>query len=175
MATVTAPTAPRDAGSGLRARLAPVRARFGALAPRERIMIGIAVTAVALAILWLVGVQPAWQTLRQAPARLAALDQQTQTMQRLAAEARELRNLPQVTLLQSTQALQAATTRLGPGAQLEFRGDRAILQLDGIGPQALREWLLEVRSGARARVVEAQLIRAPNGFSGTVTMTLAGI
>ena len=40
--------------------------------------------------------------------------------------------------------------------------------------EALRAWLSEVRSGARARAVEAQLSRGAAGFSGSITLSLGG-
>ena len=40
-------------------------------------------------------------------------------------------------------------------------------------PPALAAWLDEVRSAARARVVEAQLGRSGKGYSGSIVLTLA--
>ena len=93
----------------------------------------------------------------------------------LAAEARELRASPVVAPAQSTAALQAATERLGEQARLTVQGDRAVLILTGIDSESLRSWLAEARSGARARPIEAQLARGPNGFTGTITVTLLGV
>ena len=44
----------------------------------------------------------------------------------------------------------------------------------GTRGEALRAWLLEARSGARARPLEAQLQRNPQGFSGSIGLVLAG-
>jgi general secretion pathway protein M len=52
------------------------------------------------------------------------------------------------------------------------QGNRAVLTLNGVGPGALREWLAEARAGARARPVEAQLNRGPQGFSGSVVLQI---
>ena len=70
--------------------------------------------------------------------------------------------------------MKAASERLGPGARLSVQGDRATLALDGVSGAALRAWLVEVRSGARARPVEAQLSRSAKGYSGTLTRSLGG-
>jgi general secretion pathway protein M len=147
-------------------------ARWKALAPREKVLVGAAAGLLAAVVLWAVGVQPAWRTLERAPAQLDALDVQTLTMRRLAAEVRELRQSAPPSTMQATEALNAATQRLGPGARLAVQADRAVLTLEGISPEALRAWLVEARSGARARPLEVQLMQAGAGFSGTVTVAI---
>lgn len=171
--TSTASTPSLDDGA-LAARLAPLHAWWNRLARREQRLVLVAATLIGLALLWLVAIRPAWTTLRQAPAQLDALDVQLQAMQRLAAEARELRAAPTIPPAQSGAALQAATERLGDEARLTVQGERAVLSVTGIDGESLRSWLVEVRSGARARPIEAQLARGPNGFTGTVTLAIAG-
>jgi general secretion pathway protein M len=164
-----------SAAAGRRAGLkvlADWQARWKQLDARERVLVLVAASVLALALLWWVGVQPAWQTLRAAPARLDALDAQTLTMRRLADQVRELRQAPPPSTAQAAQALKAASERLGPAARLSVQGDRAVLTVEGLDPQALRSWLAEVRTGARARTVEAQLVRSGPGFSGTVTVVI---
>ena len=73
---------------------------------------------------------------------------------------------------QAAAALKSATDRLGDKARLSLQGDRASLTLNGVSPEALRGWLLEARSAARARPVEAQLTRGPQGYSGTLVVSL---
>ena len=118
--------------------------------------------------------QPAWRTLARAPAEIDTLDAQLQSMQRLAAEAQELRAAPPVTPDQATAALKAATARLGDKARLALQGERAVLTLNGVGTGALRDWLAEARAGARARPLEANLTRASQGYSGTLVVGLGG-
>jgi general secretion pathway protein M len=47
--------------------------------------------------------------------------------------------------------------------------------LSNAAPEGLRAWLIEARSAARARPVELQLQRSAQGFSGSLTVTLAGV
>jgi general secretion pathway protein M len=148
------------------------QAQWKQLGTRERALVTAAVVVLGLALLWWVGVQPAWQTVRNTPARLDALDAQTLTMRRLAAEARELRQSAPPPATQAALALKAASERLGAGAKLSVQGDRAVLTLEGVDPGALRSWLAEVRTGARARPLEAQLMQSGPGFSGTVTVVI---
>lgn len=156
------------------AALAPLRAWWQGLAARERQLVALAGAVVGLVVVVAVFVQPAWRTLRSAPAQLDALDAELQAMQRLAAEARELRATPPVNPGQSGAVLKAASDRLGDRARLSLQGERAVLTLSGVGTEQLRSWLAEVRSGARARPVEANLTRGPGGYSGSIVVALGG-
>jgi general secretion pathway protein M len=156
------------------AALAPLRTWWQGLAARERQLVALCVTVLLAFAAWLLLVQPALRTVRTAPAQLDALAAQLQSMQLLAAEARELRNTPPVNIEQSSAALRAASERLGTKARLSLQGERAVLTLNGVGTEELRSWLGEVRSGARARPVEANLTRGASGYSGTIVVALGG-
>jgi general secretion pathway protein M len=153
---------------------APLVARWRALSERERNAALIAGAAVLLLIVWWIALQPALRTLREAPAQIDRLDAQLQVMQRQAREATELRNTPPLTAQQSVAALQAATARLGARGRLVVAGDRATLTLNGATGSQLRDWLSEARSGARARPLQLQLTRSPQGFSGSVVVAVGG-
>lgn len=150
------------------------RAWWKARAPRERLAVLVAAGLVGLFLVWLIFVQPAWRTLREAPVRLDALDAQLQQMQRLAGEATQLRALPPVGSLQSQAALKAATDALGPAGRLVLGGDRATVTFTNATGTQLRDWLAEVRSAARVRPIEANLTRGAQGYSGTVIVQMPG-
>jgi general secretion pathway protein M len=95
-------------------------------------------------------------------------------MQLLAAEARLLRDAPKLSAEQAAAALRSASDRLGARAKLSLQGDRAVLTLNGVSTAQLREWLAEARAGARARPVEAQLSRGPQGFTGSMVLQVGG-
>jgi len=151
-----------------------LRARWRALAPRERNAATLAGAALGLLLVWLLALQPAWRTLRDAPAQIDRLDAQLQQMQQMAAESRELRGTPPLSSAQSVAALQAATARLGDRARLVVSADRATLTLTGVTGDQLRDWLFEARSGARTRPIEAQLTRGPSGYSGSLVVAIGG-
>jgi len=151
---------------------AALRTRWRGVAARERRLIGVAAAVLALFLVWVVALQPALKTLREAPAKIDRLDAQLQQMQALASEVRELRAAPSLGIEQSSQALQAASERLGNKARLSLQGDRAVLTLNGLSSSQLREWLAEARAGARARPTEAQLSRNAQGFSGSIVLSL---
>jgi general secretion pathway protein M len=149
-----------------------LQARWKALSDRERTALALAIAVVLGFALWSLAIGPAWRTVRQAPQQLDRLDTQLQRMQSLAAESRELRATAAITPAQASAALKAATDRLGSKARLSLVGERGTATLSGVSGEALRQWLAEVRSGARARVVEAQLSRGPAGVNGSVVLLL---
>jgi len=164
----------RTAGGSAQAALAPLAAWWRARAPRERRALAFVAAAVVLALLWWAAVAPAWRVAQGAPAAIDAAEAQWLQMQRLAAEARELRAAAPVNAEQAAVALRLATARLGDKGRLMLQGDRAALSVKDLGSGALRDWLAEVRTGARARAVDANLTIGPNGLSGTVVVALGG-
>lgn len=154
--------------------MAALRARWQGLALRERRWVAIAAAVLGLYLVWALAVQPAWRTIDRAAAESERLEVQWQEMLRLADEARELRATPAVDPEDARDALEAATARLGAAGRLALQGDRAVLTLNGVGSGALRDWLTEVRSGARARPLEAKLARGSGGYSGTLVVAIGG-
>jgi general secretion pathway protein M len=130
------------------------------MAARERAGVALAATAVLLLVLWLVALQPAWRTLRAAPAQHAALDAQLDAMQRWATEAKAVQGAPKITLGDATKALEQASAAFGPSGELRVQGDRATLRLRGASGDAVARWLPQVREQARALPIEVKLTRA---------------
>jgi general secretion pathway protein M len=149
-----------------------VRDYWRSRALRERRALTLTGLALLALVVWLAAVQPAWRTLRAAPAQLDALESQLQQLQRLAAEGQTLKGAAPVTSAQAGLALKAATDRLGDKGRLTLLGDRATLTLSGADTDALRGWLQEARSAARVRPVEAQLTRGGSGYNGTIVVGL---
>ena len=150
------------------------RARWRSFAPRERLALAIGAILLLVFIVWTLLVAPAWRVSREAPVELDRIEVQLQQMQRLAADAKTLKPGPPVTPAQAVAPLKAATDRLGDKASLVFQNDRATLTLTGVSGEALRDWLGEARSAARARAIDVQLTRAGDGYSGIVVVTLGG-
>jgi general secretion pathway protein M len=150
------------------------RERWAAMSLRERGGVTLAALLIGVALVWSLAVQPAWRTVRSAPAEQARLDAAWQRMQSEAAEATRLRALPPVAPTLAAQSLQAATARLGVAGKLSLQGERAVLTLDGASGAAIAAWLSEVRRGARARPVEARLERVDDGYRGRITVAIGG-
>ena len=148
---------------------------YAGLSARERRLVAIAAAVVLLGLLWWLAVAPALQTLREAPARHAALDAQLTRMQQLARTAEGLRAATagaQPGRDEALRALEAATNALGATGQLSVLGDRATLTLRATPPQALAQWLAQVRINARLLPIESQLARdgGTGGWSGTLVV-----
>lgn len=142
-------------------QLAPLKAQWQAMAPREQNLVLGATAIVGLALVWWVAISPALQTLRTAPKRHAELDTQLQRMRGLQAEAQQLQAVPQNSTGDATGALRnGLTQRLGTAAQLNVAGDRATVTLKAAPADALAQWLALARSNARAVPIEARLTRA---------------
>ncbi|NMM78204.1 general secretion pathway protein GspM [Acidovorax sp. SRB_14] len=143
------------------ATAAQLRTRWQALAPRERRLVRAASAAIALALLWWVGIAPALQTQRTAPARHAELDAELQRMQALQAEAQQLQGTPRADPDNARRALESAVTEhLGGSARLSLSGDQATVTLKGTPADALAPWLAQVRSNAHAVPQEVHLVRS---------------
>lgn len=150
------------------------------MAPRERRAVSFAAWVVGLVLLWWVLLGPAIGTLRKAPAQHATLDAQLAQMQRMAANADQLRDkadapIPSRGAAQS--ALTQATNTLGATGQVSIQGDRAILTLSGAQPDALALWLNQMRVNARLTPISAQIDRRgkPEGWHGQITVSGPGL
>ncbi|MEY2952178.1 MAG: hypothetical protein RLZZ401_265 [Pseudomonadota bacterium] len=151
--------------------------RWQALVPRERAGVQLAALLVALALLWWLLLAPAWQTLRTADLQRRALDLQVQQMRALQAQAQALKSAPPLTGSEAARALEAAVKqRLGASAQLNVVGERASVTLKGASPEALAQWLAQVRVNAHALPLESHLVRSGDAggtkWDGTVVLRL---
>jgi general secretion pathway protein M len=162
---------PRAPAQGGQSGFATAWARLGA---RERQGIVLAALVLGTFVLWQGLLAPALKSLRDTPAALAALQNQTQAMRAAAAEAQALRAVPPLSTAASIAALKAATERLGAGQRLDVTGERAVLNVKDLSVSALNAWLDEARAGARARPIDMNLSRGAAGFSGSIVVALPG-
>lgn len=154
-------------------RLSAVGELWLRLDVRERRLVSFALAVVSIALVWSVGIAPALGTLRSAPARLVQLDQQSQTMRALAAQAQELQARPVVRRDDALRALQASLElRLGKQARLSSAGERVTVTLTGVAPPMLAQWLGQARSAARVVVQQARLTHTADGWDGSIVLQL---
>jgi general secretion pathway protein M len=147
------------------------------LAPRERRALSVAAWVVGAGLIWWLALAPALGTLRQAPERHARIDSQLTDMRSMAATAEALRAAAPATPPtrdEVLRALEQATAALGTTAQLTVLGDRATVTLKDTPPDALAQWLAQVRVNARLTPLEANLARAA-GWSGTLVLAGPGL
>jgi general secretion pathway protein M len=153
--------------------VAQLRSRWQGSSAREQRGITMAVAALAAYVLWAFALAPALRTWRAAPVEIEALERQLQSMQQLAAQARQMQALPPMPAAQATAVLRSAAARLGASAKLTMQADRAVLILQSASGEQIVAFLAEARSGARARAVEAKLAREPGGgYSGSLILVL---
>jgi len=152
--------------------LAPLQQWLSGLNPREQLLVRSAAWALGLLLLWSLLVQPAWHTMRSAPAQLDQLDRQLQSMQLMAQEARELKATPAVNADQALRALQGCVAPLGDAVKLSVHGDQAQLTLSNVSAEQLQALLRDSRSAARTRPIQAKLQHGAGGYSGSLTLAL---
>ena len=153
---------------------AMLRARWEALAPREKMLVAAATTVVVLAIAWLILLGPALATLRSAESQQRALDGQLQAMRALQAQAQALQSQPKQSHEEASRLLELSVRQgLGTTARMTIQGERVTLTLTGTTPEALAQWLTQARVNARALPGEARLYRNSGGlWEGTLVLTL---
>lgn len=151
-----------------------LKARWAALAPRERTLVAAAAGLVGLALLWWLVLAPAVGTLRAAETQHRALDAQLQQMRQLQAQAKAMQAQPRQGHDEAMRQLELAIRQqLGVGARYAIAGDRVTITLADSSAPALAQWLAQVRSNARAIPGEAKLARnAAGNWDGTLVLTL---
>ena len=126
------------------------------LKDRQRLL---ALGLVLLALmLWTWQLSPAFKTLRDMPAQLAQLQDQTQKLKLMQAQAQTLQKSPRVQAKDARMLLQkVATENLDNGARLNIEGTRATLTISRVSAESLAQFLALARTQAQALPVEAQL------------------
>lgn len=152
-----------------------LRARWQQLALREKRTLGIGGGLLMLALLWWLALAPALATLRNATAQHAALDAQLQQMLALRAQAQALQAQPRQNRDDALRLLEASVRQgLGANARIATAGERVTVTIAGVAPEALAQWLTQVRVNARAVPGEARLQRNAAGlWDGTLVLSLA--
>jgi general secretion pathway protein M len=128
------------------------------LPPKDRQrLLALALVLLAL-ILWTWQISPALKTLRDMPAQLAQLQDQTQQLKLMQAQAQALQKSPRVQAKDARTLLQkVATENLDNGARLNIEGSRATLNISRVSAESLAQFLALARTQAQALPIEAQL------------------
>lgn len=161
-----------------RQSLDTLRKHWQALAAREQRLVLLAGCVLALGLLWWLCLGPALASLRSAPARHAAVDQQLLQMQQLQQQAEPLLRASRAPVKDAQALLQSSlSAELGATAQLQWLGTQAQIRLQAAPANALARWLSQVRSNTHAVPAQAQLSRSagPDGevrWSGQIALDL---
>ena len=157
-----------------REMLGAAQLRWRALPAREQRLLSLAAALLALLLLWL-ALAGALQTLRSASAQAHALELQLLQMRQLQAQAQSLQRQPALSREEALAQLRQATTKtLGAGAQLNANGAQVTLVLQGVGSEALAQWLAQARLNARCTPQQARLQRGdkPGSWNGVLVLNL---
>jgi len=155
-------------------KIEALRARWAALAARDRMLVAGAAALVGLALFWWVALAPALGTLRSAEDQHRVLDTQLQQMLRLQAQAKAMQAQPRQNPDEAMRQLeQSIRQQLGTSARYAIAGERVTLTLTNTAPAALAQWLAQVRANARTIPGEARLARnSGGGWDGTLVLIL---
>ena len=128
--------------------------------PREQRLLGIGIWVLGLAALWVLALAPALRTWQEAPARQALLDDQSQRMRQLQAQAQSLQKPTVISRTDAAKWLEKSLAELGPNARISLQGETATLSLQAAPAAALARWLSQARDNAQALPTQAQLQHA---------------
>lgn len=125
--------------------------------PREQQLLRLGAAVLLLAALWGLALAPALRTWQEAPAQQARLDQQTQRMRQLQAQAQTAQKPNPIQRSDALRWMETHLDDLGAGAKISLQGEHALLSLEAAPPEALAYWLTSAREQALALPVKAQL------------------
>ena len=148
------------------------------LSRRERIATSVAAALVALALIFLIGIEPAWRTRVKLGADLPRLRAQAAELDQLAAEAKKLKLRTRT--LESPEQTRAALTRFLAekgvnGAQIRDEGERVIVSAKRIDAAAWLAWLKDTTNELPLRIAAARMSKVGTGMvDAEVTLAPAG-
>jgi general secretion pathway protein M len=150
------------------------------LATRERRLVSLAALLVGLALLWWIVLAPAIASLRNASSQLPKLETALRQMHTLKVQAQSMAAQPRLPPQEVRRLLETSMGQmLGSAAQMQFTADRATVVLKNVPPDALAQWLVQIRANARMVPIEVRLTRTAGtgvatglGWDGSVTLLL---
>jgi general secretion pathway protein M len=152
----------------------PLQDFWSARNTRERNMLSIAAAAIALALVYLLLIDPALEGREQMRKTLPNLRQQVAQIQALSKEAGDLadRDAPVVEPV-SRASVEAALSRNGLKAQnLTVNNEMVVAQFSGASFSQLIRWLQDMQKTAMATVVESNIVAQDQPDSVNATLTL---
>ncbi len=146
--------------------------RWARLAPREQRLLGVGGIVIALSLIFLTMVEPAWTQYRRLQTQLPLLRTQAATVDALTTEARSLQRITggKMSATETRQALIDSLQRAGLAATVEdaqASGTEGALEVavDQVSATSLMQWLESVPAQTRLQLTDAELER-PTGENG---------
>ncbi len=148
------------------------------LARRERIAVLSAAVLVALALVYLTGIEPAWRSRTRLAADLPRLRTEATELDQLAAEAKKLKLRTRT--LESPEQTRSALTRLlaeknVSGSQIRDEGERFVVSAKRTDAAGWLVWLKDTTNELPLRIAAAKMARVGTGLvDAEVTLAPAG-
>lgn len=145
---------------------------------REKTLLLAGALLLCLVALWQWALAPALQTWREAPARQAAFDRQSQNMRQLQAQVQGLQKPSAVSRSEAALWLEKSLAELGPNAKISLQGDNVTLRVESAPAPAMARWLSQARDNAQTLPLQGQmqqLSSAPKNevlWQGTLVLKL---
>lgn len=141
-----------------------LRARWDALAARERRLITLAVSLIGLALLWTLLIEPAWQGRARLRAELPELRAQVAQVDALVGESRRLgttggAEMPLPAIREELERSLGAAGIRANLAQIEVRGDRIEMRFNDVPFAVWLAWLEGAQRSLRLRIVQVSAAR----------------
>lgn len=134
-----------------------LRQAWSQRSPREQQLMSLAAGVLLLAAMWTLALAPAWHTWQEAADRQSRLDAQSRQMRQLQTQAKSLQKSSPITRAEAIQWLESSVQELGPGAKIQWQGERATLSVEAAPALQMARWLSQARERAQALPLQARL------------------
>lgn len=154
--------------------LKPIQDWISGRSVREQLLIKASLFLISLYVIFFFAIAPALDSLHKSAAKAQVLDRQWGELLGMQSELKSIKSLPVMDALQASEKLQTLTTQLGPLNKITLQDTSARLQLKGVSPESLGEFLPELRKVAQAQVLATnlRLDSQTKLWEGSITVSL---
>ena len=154
--------------------LKPIQDWISGRSVREQLLIKASLFLISLYVIFFFAIAPALDSLHKSAAKAQVLDRQWGELLGMQSELKSIKSLPVMDAVQASEKLQTLTTQLGPLNKITIQDSSARLQLKGVSPESLGEFLPELRKVAQAQVLATnlRLDSQTKLWEGSITVSL---
>ena len=154
--------------------LKPIQDWISGRSVREQLLIKASLFLISLYVIFFFAIAPALDSLHNSAAKAQVLDRQWGELLGMQSELKSIKSLPVMDAVQASEKLQTLTTQLGPLNKITLQDTSARLQLKGVSPESLGEFLPELRKVAQAQVLATnlRLDSQTKLWEGSITVSL---
>ena len=154
--------------------LKPIQDWISGRSVREQLLIKASLFLISLYVIFFFAITPALDSLHKSAAKAQVLDRQWGELLGMQSELKSIKSLPVMDAVQASEKLQTLTTQLGPLNKITIQDSSARLQLKGVSPESLGEFLPELRKVAQAQVLATnlRLDSQTKLWEGSITVSL---